>query len=94
MKPGSITVIGAIPRGTDPDSGAEIKQLTSAPAIHEDIYGEVPYMDASSRWLMYITGVRPYPHYPGEIWRADLQKKLAYACLRECARHPWDCHQP
>jgi len=75
MEAGSITVIGAIPRGSDPDSGAEITQLTSDPAIHEDIYGEVPYMDASSRWLMYITGVRPYPHYPGEIWRADLHSR-------------------
>ncbi len=75
IEPGSITAREAIGRGTDPESGAEIVQLTSAPAIHEDIYGETPYMDASSHYLMYITGLRPYPQYPAEVWRADLQTR-------------------
>ncbi len=72
MKPGSITVTEAISRGADPASGAEIKQLTSAPAIHDHIYCEVPYMDASSRWLMYTVASRA--HGPVEVWRADLER--------------------
>ncbi len=71
MQPGAITVREAINRGTDPDSGAQITQLTSAPAIHHNIYGEVPYMDPSSRWLMFELSYRPYGLV--EIWRADLQ---------------------
>lgn len=81
MEPGCITVTEAIERGTDADSGSRLLQLTSAPAIHENIYGEVPYMDPSSRYLMFIMGQRPYPHFPGEVWRADLEtRRLTPVC--------------
>lgn len=81
MQPGSIIAREAIPRGTDPNSGAEIVQLTSAPAIHENIYGEVPYSDPSSRYIIY-TCAAPTEHAGGhtpharlEVWRADLRTK-------------------
>ncbi len=57
--------------GEDEHSGVRIIRLTGAPAIHHNIYGEVSYMDPSSRYLMYLQSYRPYG--PDELWRADLQ---------------------
>jgi len=37
---------------TAPESGAQIVQLTSCPAINDHEYFEVPYMHASSRLLI------------------------------------------
>ena len=72
LKPGSITTIECIGRETYSPSGATLKQMTSAPAIHTNIYGEVPYMDPSSRWLIYTKSRDS--HGPIEIWRADLER--------------------
>ncbi len=72
LEPGSITAKEAIVRETDPHSGARIVQLTSAPAIHSNIYGEVPYVDPSSRWVIYTR--RAASHGPSEVWRADLER--------------------
>lgn len=72
LEPGSITVRETIPRGTDPHCGAAVKQVTSGVAIHTQIYGEVPYVDPSSRWFIYTK--QHDTHGPMEIWRADLQR--------------------
>ena len=72
LQPGSITVRETIHRGADPSSGATIKQLTSGPAIHTQIYGEVPYTDAGSRWFVFTK--QRDTHGPVEVWRADLQR--------------------
>ncbi len=67
---GTITIREAIGRGTDPDSGARIKQLTSAPIMSTSIYCEVPFMDASSRYVVFDRQRDSYG--PAEYWRADL----------------------
>jgi len=72
LEPGSITVREAVSRGTDPASGASIIQLTSAPAVHSNIYCEVPYFDPSSRWMMFTRS--PTSHDPLQIWRADMER--------------------
>lgn len=72
LTPGSVTVTEAITRETHRPSGAVVKQLTSAPAIHTSIYCEVSYMDASSRWV--ICTKADNSHGPIEVWRADLQR--------------------
>ncbi|NLD43792.1 MAG: hypothetical protein GX657_09880 [Chloroflexi bacterium] len=55
-------------------SGAEIHQLTSCPAINDHEYFEVPYMDASSRYVFFTR------HHdsvgPTALWRADLERRL------------------
>ncbi|MFO7948680.1 MAG: hypothetical protein R6V19_17900, partial [Armatimonadota bacterium] len=53
------------------DDEPKIYRLTGAPAIHHNIYGEVPYMDPGSRHLMYLQSYKPYG--PDELWRADLK---------------------
>ncbi len=62
-----------IVRETAP-SGAEIHQLTSCPAINDHEYFEVPYMDASSRYVFFTR------HHdsvgPTALWRADLERRL------------------
>ncbi len=55
-------------------SGAQIHQLTSAPAINDHEYFEVPYMDASSRYVMFT---RMHDSIgPVGLWRADLERRL------------------
>lgn len=71
MKPGRYTTREAIKAATDPVSGSTVWQLTAAPCLQENIYGEVPYMDPTSRYLMFMRGYKPYG--PQEVWRCDLQ---------------------
>jgi len=71
LEPGSVHVREAIQRGTDPDSGATLKQITSGVAIHTQIYGEVPYSDPDSRYVIFTKAKDT--HGPIEVWRADLQ---------------------
>ena len=81
LEPGSVTVKEAIPRGADAQSGAQILQFTSGIAIHIQIYGEVPYVDPTSRWFMYLK--QHDTHGLGEVWRADLQRQwLTPVCDR------------
>jgi hypothetical protein len=55
-----------------PESGAQVFQLTSCPAINDHIYFELPYMDAASR---YIIWTRKHDSVGlTELWRADLQR--------------------
>ncbi len=55
-------------------SGALIHQLTSCPAINDHEYFEVPYMDASSRYVMFT---RMHDSIgPVGLWRADLERRL------------------
>ena len=72
QEPARTTAREAVHCGADPNSGASIVQLTSAPAIHSNIYCEVPYFDPSSRWLIYVT--RQTSYGPAEVWRADLEQ--------------------
>ena len=72
LEPGSVQVRECILRGTDPDSGAAVKQVTSGVAIHNQIYMEVPYTDAASRWFVYTKHRDTYG--PVEVWRADLER--------------------
>ncbi|HUS80459.1 MAG TPA: hypothetical protein VM283_04265 [Armatimonadota bacterium] len=58
--------------GADRLSGAEVRQLTSSPTIDSNIYGEIPYMDPSSRWVIFLRS--PDTWRTGEVWRADLQR--------------------
>ena len=71
LEAGSVRVREAIPRGTDPGSGATVKQMTSDIAIHTQIYGEVPYTDAESRYFIFTR--QRSTHGLMEVWRADLQ---------------------
>jgi Tol biopolymer transport system component len=62
-----------IPRETDPRSGSRVIQLTSGPKIGANLYCEVRYMDADSRYVMYTRGETPQG--PWELWRADLKRQ-------------------
>ena len=73
LEPGSVTVGESTLVGDDPYSGATIWQMTSGVAIHHQIYGEVPYTDPSSRWLVYVKQRDTYG--PVEVWRADLVRR-------------------
>ena len=74
LEPGSILTRETIQRPADPETGASIMQLTSTPAIHSSIYGECPWMDAQSRYVLLLRS--PAAHGPFEVWRADLQQHL------------------
>jgi hypothetical protein len=68
------TTVEMIVREVYAESGAQVYQLTSCPAINSNIYGEVPYMDASSRYLMFTR--RHDSVGPSSLWRADLERRL------------------
>jgi len=63
-----------IVREVYPATGAHLYQLTSCPAINSNIYGEVPYMDAASRYVMFIR------HHDSvgsaHLWRHDFERRL------------------
>ncbi len=59
-------------RETDPRSGSRGVQLTSGTTVDCNMYCEVPYMDAASRYVMFTRGRTPAG--PFELWRADLQR--------------------
>lgn len=61
-----------VPRETDPHSGSRLLQLTSGTSIDRNIYCEVSYMDAGSRYIMFTRSHSPAG--PHELWRADLQR--------------------
>ena len=71
------TTVEMIVREVYAESGAQVYQLTSCPAINSNIYGEVPYMDASSRYLMFTR--RHDSVGPSSLWRADLERRLTDA---------------
>ncbi len=60
----------AIDRETHPESGSHVVQLTSAPALHSNIYCENPYMDPASRYVFYQKAEESLG--PWQLWRADL----------------------
>ena len=70
-----ITVKEAIELETCSDSGSRIIQMTSSDAVFDNIYSEVAYMDASSRWFM-VNKITDRDSHPGqgssEVWRGDL----------------------
>ena len=68
------TATELIVREVSPESGAQIWQLTSCPAINDHEYFEVPYMDASSRYLMFTRRFDSVG--PVSLWRADLERRL------------------
>jgi hypothetical protein len=70
-RPGPVITAEAISREADPDSGSRLWQLTSAPAIHSNIYCEVPYTDPTSRYVFYQKSVASQG--PWELWRVDLE---------------------
>ncbi len=66
------TAYESIPREIHPESGSQVTQLTSAPAISDHIYCEVPYMDPASRYIIYV---RKHDSVgPTTLWRADLER--------------------
>jgi len=69
-----LTATELIVRETDPESGAQIHQITSCPAINDHTYFEVPYMDAASRYLMFTRRLNSVG--PVQLWRADLERHL------------------
>jgi len=58
-----------VPRETHPESGSQVTQLTSGTTIDCNIYCEVAYMDANSRYVMFTRGESAAGPY--ELWRAD-----------------------
>ncbi len=62
-----------VPRETDPRSGSQVIQLTSGSKIGCNLYCEVRYMDADSRYVMFTRGETPTG--PFALWRADLQRR-------------------
>jgi len=92
LEPGSISTREIILLKPDPMTGVQVTQHTSAPGIHINIYGEVPYMDASSRWFMLMKSTTSWG--VNEIWRADLERGfLEWVCdgvanIRSSARSP------
>lgn len=74
-----VTTREAIWRETVEASGARVWQLTGAPAIHANIYMDVPYADSASRYLIYLKSRESYGNV--EVWRADLQDgSITRAC--------------
>jgi len=68
------SAVELIIREKDPETGAQIYQLTSFPAINDHVYCEVPYMDPTSRYVMFIR--RHDSVGPVHLWRADLERNL------------------
>jgi len=68
-----------VPRETDPHSGSHVIQLTSGASIDSNIYCEVAYMDANSRYVMFTRGESSAG--PFELWRADLQRGACASVL-------------
>ena len=64
---------GFLTRDTHPESGSTVIQVTSGLALHGNFYCEVPYMDPTSRYLIYSK--HRDARSPFEIWRADLKEK-------------------
>ena len=48
--------VEAVPGETHPESGSHVIQLTSGASIDCNLYCEVPYMDAGSRYVMFTRG--------------------------------------
>ncbi len=92
LEPGGISTRETIHLPPDPDTGVRVVQLTSAPGIHINIYGEVPYMDPTSRYLMLMKSETSWG--PNQIWRADLERGFlesvcdGVANIRSIARSP------
>ena len=70
----AMTATETVIRETHAESGATVYQLTSSPAINDHIYFEVPYMDPTSRYLIFL---RKHDSVgPAHVWRADLERNL------------------
>jgi len=70
----AMTATETVIRETHAESGATVYQLTSFPAINDHIYFEVPYMDPTSRYLIFL---RKHDSVgPAHVWRADLERNL------------------
>ncbi len=69
--PRRIVTSESIWRETDSESGSRLLQLTGSPAVHSNIYCEVPYTDPTSRYVFYQRNHNTYG--PWELWRADLR---------------------
>jgi len=77
--PQPLTTREAVWRETYEASGARVWQLTGAPAIHANIYMDVPYADATSRYAMLLKSRESAGNV--EVWRADLHDgSLTRAC--------------
>ena len=74
-----------IRRGKDPLCGAEIWQLTSAPVISHDIYGEQLYCSAKGTRIAFVrsatTDIRDGKM---ELFVADLHQKGVRPCRLAC----------
>ncbi|MCS7253411.1 MAG: hypothetical protein RMK18_03340 [Armatimonadota bacterium] len=67
----------SIHRGTEPVSGSSIWQLTSAPVISHDIYGEQIYASTDGNRIAFLRSFYPHNKMP-ELWVCDLiTKKVA-----------------
>jgi oligogalacturonide lyase len=72
MSPQYPSATELILREVHPESGAEVYQLTSSPAINDHIYFELPYMDPTSRYIIFT---RKHDSVGlTELWRADLER--------------------
>ncbi len=67
-------------RGKDEFSGASIWQLTSAPVISHDIYGEQIYASTDGTLIAFLRDLSPYGK-PTELWVCDLPtKRITRVC--------------
>src|SRR5919201_699382 len=57
----------SIRRETDPDSGSEVTQLTSAALIHHHIYPEAPVFTPDGRWFVYVGVPEPSDGGPAAV---------------------------
>jgi Tol biopolymer transport system component len=62
-------------------TGSQILQLTSSPAINSNIYGEVPYMDPTSRYIMFLRRFDSVG--PAYLYRIDMERRLVTKVTEE-----------
>lgn len=84
-----ISTIESIVRQTHAESGSVVRQLTSSPAIHANIYMDTCYADASSRYIMYLKSL--HSHGNVEVWRADLQQNRLQRVCEDVSRWEGIC---
>lgn len=87
-----IVTLETIVRESHAESGSVVRQLTSAPAIHANIYMDASYADASSRYIMYLKSQHSYGNV--EVWRADLQRNRLERVCEDVFRWEGICASP
>ena len=72
----------------DPESGARVRRLTSAPCINNNIYGEQPYCSKDGTRFAFLRYPATGPAAVAELWVADIPS-LRIARLETRAQGPF-----